>query len=325
MSRKVRVLGDLIFIDKPKVPLLNLGSVKTPGAGHSRHKSCFDFQIKQDYENILPQNDSFDDSGVVPATKSSKLEVPDFGRSYGKTSRNLGRGDHKRCLSQSFGPDDFPNDVKNEAIVNNLYGENHTDEIDRILGDEHMSQRKKEEMLFNMLDQFNLDEEDDLDVSIEESKPFQEDNTSEYIYHADLKNDDHSSNLMCGRILSKIMENKERCSTVVLKLIDLFLSKNSHVVMENLVYRFLNNRVCKEYGFTKVKELIRQSNPRQRLIDDVREMHYITEESLKEYLEEAAIIVHDSMSLYPINNDALINAFDDSRSVKAKKVSLWKT
>lgn len=120
--------------------------------------------------------------------------------------------------------------------------------------------------------------------------------------------------------MTKIMEPKDKCSTVVLKLLDVFLSKNSHMIMENLVYRFLNTRVCKNYGLEKVKEMIRQSNPRQRLIDDVREMHYITEESLSGYLNEAAMLVHESMSLYPINSEQLINDFDSPKKT-ARKVS----
>jgi KaiC/GvpD/RAD55 family RecA-like ATPase len=90
--------------------------------------------------------------------------------------------------------------------------------------------------------------------------------------------------------------------------------------MENLVYRFLNHRVCKDYGLGKIKEVIRQSNPRQKLIDDVKEMHYITEEALHSYHHEAAVIVHDSMSLYPIDKGALINALMSPQASKSIKV-----
>ena len=71
---------------------------------------------------------------------------------------------------------------------------------------------------------------------------------------------------------------------------------------------------------SKIKEVIRQSNPRQKLIDDVKEMHYITEEALHEYHHEAAVIVHDSMSLYPIDKAALINAFMSPQASKSAKV-----
>ena len=70
---------------------------------------------------------------------------------------------------------------------------------------------------------------------------------------------------------------------MVLKLIEMFLYKNSPVIIENLVYRFLNKRICKNYDIDTVKKAIRKSNPRQKLINDVKEMHFLTEESLDEY------------------------------------------
>lgn len=51
-------------------------------------------------------------------------------------------------------------------------------------------------------------------------------------------------------------------------------------------------------------------------------MHYITEEDLKVYANQANECVHDSMSLYPINSDVLINDFDISLNTKSKKVLL---
>ena len=147
-----------------------------------------------------------------------------------------------------------------------------------------------------------------------------------------LNKDDHQAALISGRILSKILVQTERWSTVVLKLIDLFLSKNSQMIVENLIYRFINNRIRKDYKLQKVKELIRQNNPRQRylfifdqfrLIDDVKEMHYITEETLQSYLYESANIVHNSMSLYPINHDALIEGMDNPARQKLMKVGIY--
>jgi len=249
--------------------------------------------------------------------------MPESMKIKSKTSRNARSGEHKRWMSQSFGVEELTNDAKNEAIVNNLYGEHHNEEIDRILGDENLTQRHKEDLLFNMLDDMDLEVDDDLDVSIEECQEYKDQNQNDYVYEVDMKTNDHKPNMIWGRVLSKIMEPKEWCSTVVLKLIDLFMSKNSHIVMENLVYRFLNNRVCKYYGLDKIKELIRKSNPRQRLIDDVKEMHYITEESLQEYHHEASVIVHDSMTLYPLDNDVLINALDNPAIYKVKKVSYF--
>ena len=125
-----------------------------------------------------------------------------------------------------------------------------------------------------------------------------------------LRKEGHYSNLIWGKILSKIVEDREKCSTTVLKLIEVFLHKNSPVVMENLVYRFLKTRVCKDHDLDRVKRMIRGSNPRQRLIDDVREIHFLVSESLKEYSNYSTIAVHESMSLYPINQDDIINSFD---------------
>jgi hypothetical protein len=65
-------------------------------------------------------------------------------------------------MSQSFTPDDvLPNDSKNQAIVEGLYGNNRNEEIDRILGDDNITQRHKEEFLFDMLDQIDLEPEDE--------------------------------------------------------------------------------------------------------------------------------------------------------------------
>lgn len=65
--------------------------------------------------------------------------------------------------------------------------------------------------------------------------------------------------------------------------------------------------------------MIRQSNPRQKLFDDVREMHYITDEDLEEYSNQATVSVHESMLLYPVDQDNLINEFESpSKKSKAK-------
>lgn len=113
-------------------------------------------------------------------------------------------------MSQSFGPDDFPNDIKNNTIVNELYGGFCGDEVDKILGDENMTQRKKEDMLFSMLENMNLDVDEDLDVSIEDSKQFQADLHQTFTYSVDLKTEEHKAHLICGRVLSKITEDTER-------------------------------------------------------------------------------------------------------------------
>ena len=156
----------------------------------------------------------------------------------------------------------FPNTIKNEAIVSNLFGWKHNDTIDRIMHDDKLTQRKKEDMLFEMLD--------DIDLEIEENSidyyENQDDNNNQnnYVYQLEIKKEDHQAALIWGRIISKILVSTERWSTVVLKLIDVFLSKNSQLIVDNLVYRFINNRIRKDYKLHKVKELIRQSNPRQR-------------------------------------------------------------
>ena len=94
--------------------------------------------------------------GAVPGAKPFKLPSS---LSSSKTSRN---SDHKRCMSQSFGPDDvLPNDAKNQIMVEGLYGNNRNDEIDRIMGDDNITQRHKEEFLFDMLDQINLEGEEE--------------------------------------------------------------------------------------------------------------------------------------------------------------------
>ena len=86
----------------------------------------------------------------------------------------------------------------------------------------------------------------------EEAKSTQK-NDRKFVIHSSLISRNHNSQLICGRLLAKIIENRERCSTVVLKLIDVLLSKNSKTVMQGLVYRFLNHRVCKQYGVNEVK------------------------------------------------------------------------
>lgn len=244
-----------LFLEQPKVPLINIKQVHKPASANVCSQ-------EEEYDNILPQNESFDDTGAVPATKVPKLEIPGITKSGSYTSRNARSRIHRQSHSFTTDLDEFPNEIKNEAIVENLYGGKHNDEIDKILGDENMTQRRKEDMLFDMLD--NLDLEDDFEDPEEEAKNPQKDISQDYVYHCEIKKEGHYPSLICGRVLSKILETRERCSTVVLKLIDVFLSKNSQVVMENLVYRFLNNRICKDYGLKKVKEMIRQSNPRQR-------------------------------------------------------------
>lgn len=97
-------------------------------------------------------------------------------------------------------------------------------------------------------------------VKLNDEKPTKK----QFMYNYTLKTENHESNILCGRILTKIMEPHERCSTVVLKLIDLMLSTSRLTVMEGLVYKFLNYRVCKQYGLNEVKEMIIQSNPRQK-------------------------------------------------------------
>lgn len=171
----------------------------------------------------------------------------------------------------SLGTEEFMKKDKNEIIANNLYGENHDEKIDQILADENITQRRKEDMLFNMLDELNytIDESQIYDDLVraradgvspyDDSNPdgqlqnypsnanhnvqaYEEQPTVEY-FQRNLNVQDHHSSLICGRILTKIAEKKERCSTIVLKLIDLMLSKNNMTVMEGLVYRFLNFRV----------------------------------------------------------------------------------
>ena len=51
-------------------------------------------------------------------------------------------------------------------------------------------------------------------------------------------------------------------------------------------------------------------------------MHYLTEDSLQVYLNDSANIVHNSMSLYPINHDALIEAMDSPVKKKLMKVGI---
>ena len=74
----------------------------------------------------------------------------------------------------------FPNSVKNEAIVDNLYGGKHNDTIDRIMNDDKLTQRKKEDLLFEMLDELNLDIEENENNSLENSDELI--NQNDYVY-----------------------------------------------------------------------------------------------------------------------------------------------
>jgi hypothetical protein len=292
-------------LDKLKVPMLNLENI-TKSAGHSRHKSLFtDLMIDQP----VFLTERVDPIGVVPATVSNIVEMPSCLDNNSKTSRNNRKIGHTKSLSHSFVPEEFTNDIKNEAIVDGLFGQDHSNEIDKVLQDDSITQRRKEDMLFSMFEQLNL-EDDDLNTSIEGIWQYQDQQFEDIVYKAELKTECHASNLICGKVLSKIIEDSERCGAVVLKLIDVFLQKNNHTVMNSLVYKFLNIRVWKDYGLDKVKEMIRQSNPRQKLFDDVREMHYITDEDLEEYSNQATVSVHESMLLYPVDQDNLINEFE---------------
>jgi len=125
----------------------------------------------------------------------------------------------------------------NRFAYDNNSGEGHTQEIDKILQDENLTQRRKEDMLFQMLDDINLDTEED-DEYIEDPK-------DKGPLLVGLKIEEHLSHIISGKILTKIVEEREKCSAVVLKLISLFLNKNSPIIIESLVYRFLSKRIWK--------------------------------------------------------------------------------
>jgi len=56
---------------------------------------------------------------------------------------------------------DLSSEIKNEAIVDNLYGTNHSDQIDKLMEDNSLSQKRKEDILFGMLDNMNLETDED--------------------------------------------------------------------------------------------------------------------------------------------------------------------
>jgi hypothetical protein len=215
-----------------------LGNIKS--AGHSRHKSV---SVGIKIEQPVFNTDKVGPFEVVPETNLNAESMPSNLNNFSKSSRNSRGSGHAKSLSQQFEQEELTNDLKNEVIADGLFGTDHSNEIDKVLQDDSITQRKKEDMLFSMFEELNLDNNDDLNTSIEGIREYQDQQFEESVYRTELKTEDHASTMICGKVLSKIDGNTERCAAVVLKLIDVFLHKNNHTIMDSLVYRFLNSRV----------------------------------------------------------------------------------
>lgn len=147
-------------------------------------------------------------------------------------------------------------------------------------------------------------------------------NSRNTILKIELQTETHSPNLIAGNILTKIIEEREKCAAVVLKLIDMFLHKNSPTIVELLVYRFLQNRICKHYELNNIKKMIRKSNPRQKMIDEVKEIHFFTSKSYEEYSEYSNEIVHCSMNLHPISQEIILKKINSPNKLDKIQVKI---
>ena len=135
---------------------------------HSIHETESQENNDLDFENILPQNDDYGDVGAIPISAvpafSRNLDVTQIDKpslsfntertSASKRSRNTTHRVRKH-QSMIVDTEELNNEAKNQIIANNLYGEEHGEKIDEILADDSMTQRRKEDILFNMLDEYN--------------------------------------------------------------------------------------------------------------------------------------------------------------------------
>ena len=142
-----------------KIPLLKLTPGKYKNRGHTRNRSTMNMESfnKEKLENFQ----SPDSKGVVPELKIPKISLPisvGTPQKGWRTSRNIS---HKKSLSVNYENVDLSSEIKNEAIVDNLYGTNHSDQIDKLMEDNSLSQKRKEDILFGMLDNMNLETDED--------------------------------------------------------------------------------------------------------------------------------------------------------------------
>lgn len=126
-----------------------------------------------------------------------------------------------------------------------------------------------------------------------------------------IRHDKHHPKTLSRRIICRIGSETENISTISLMLIDLFVQKANETVIEGFCFKFLAEKVFKNYDFEIIKKSVMDKSPTEAIKVLLQRNDYgFDDETMDLYRIESVKLVHDSLHLISYNQIECIQDFE---------------